>query len=69
MSQIDWVLLEIERKGLVTLLDFYNHRLAIEGPIPQIMGAIDQLLELLLDIDKSLEQLDDDLETSTSETE
>ena len=68
MSQIDWVLLEIERKGLITLLDFYNQRLSIEGTIPQIMGAIDQLLELLLDIDKSLEQLDDDLEASASET-
>ena len=68
MSQIDRILLEIERKGLTTLLDFYNQRLSIEGAIPQIMGAIDQLLELLLDIDKSLEQLDDDLEASASET-
>jgi hypothetical protein len=44
MSQIDRILLEVERQGLVTLLDFYNHRLRVEGPDEQILGAIDQLL-------------------------
>jgi hypothetical protein len=61
MSQIDRILLEVERQGLVTLLDFYNHRLRVEGPDEQILGAIDQLLELLLEIDNSLKKLDNDI--------
>ncbi|GAB3643001.1 hypothetical protein [Spirosoma arcticum] len=49
----------LHRQGLVTILDFYNKRRTEEGPIEQIVSATDQLLELLLEIDKQIREEDE----------
>ena len=49
----------LHRQGLVTLLDFYNKRRTDEGPVEQILSATDQLLELLLETDKQIQQEDE----------
>jgi hypothetical protein len=67
MSEIDRILLNIERQGIVVLLDFYNQRLEREGTEPQIMSAIDQLLELLLILDRQLNTDNDESGTPTTE--
>ena len=46
----------LHRQGLVTILDFYNKRRTDEGPTEQITSATDQLLELLLEIDKQIQE-------------
>ena len=49
----------LHRQELVTILDFYNKRRTDEGPIEQIMSATDQLLGLLLEIDRQIQQEDE----------
>ena len=50
--------LVLHRQGLITLLDFYSKRRTDEGPTDQIISAIDQLLELLLETDKQIRKED-----------
>lgn len=63
MNAIERALLLLERRGLIDLLNYYHYRLEAEGPEPQIMSAIDDLLNLLLDLDQRLNNADDEPRT------
>lgn len=63
MNDIERALLLLERRGLIDLLNYYHYRLEVEGPEPQIMSAIDDLLDMLFDLDKRLNDADDEPRT------
>ena len=54
MNDMERAFLLLERRGLIDLMNFYHYRLEVEGPEPQIMSAIDDLLDMLFDIDERL---------------
>ncbi len=65
MNNIKRALLVLERRGLIDLMNFYHYRLEIEGPEPQIMSAIDDLLDMLFDLDKRINDTDNEQRTDT----
>ena len=63
MNNIKSALLVLERRGLIDLLNFYHYRLEIEGPEPQIMSAIDDLLDMVFELDERMNNINDEQRT------
>ena len=65
MKNIKRALLLLERRGLIDLMNFYHYRLEVEGPEPQIMSAIDDLLDMLFELDEEINNTDDEQRTDS----
>lgn len=68
MSDFERALLLVERWGLIDLLNFYQYRLEIEGPVPQIMPTTNDLLDMLFDTDERLNDKSNESEASDEST-
>ena len=65
MNDLKHALLLLERRGLIDLMNYYHYRLEIEGPEPQIMSAIDDLLDMLFELDERIKNTDNEQRTDS----